>query len=125
MQCGVHDPRLHLGRDRCRPTRARRVLAKRIDATVQEALAPQRHLATIEARLDSDVLVLPTLGGQQDHERALLKPSLHSPALGQHTKLPLGALVQFDRLGNPHRSSPRGDWSMPARISSTTSRALH
>jgi hypothetical protein len=28
-----------------------------------------------------------------------LNPSLHSPALGQHTKLPLGVLVQLRRRG--------------------------
>jgi hypothetical protein len=125
MQSGVHDPRFHLRRDRSRPARARRVLAKRIDAAFQKTLAPQRNLAAIEARLDSDVLVLQTLGGQQHHERPLLQPGLNSPALGQHAKLPLGVLVQFNRLGNPHRSSLLGDWSMPSQISSITSRALH
>ena len=35
---------------------------------------------------------------------------------GQHPKLPLRLRIQFDRLGNPHRSSLLGDWSMPVRI---------
>jgi hypothetical protein len=125
VQRGLHDPRLHLGRDRGRPTTARRVLAQRIDAAVKEALAPQRHLAPIQARLDGDVLVLPTLGGQQNHERSLLQSRLHRSAFGKHTQLPLGELIQFDRLGNPHRSSLLGRWSMPSHLSSTTSRALH
>ena len=119
----MHDSRLHLSRDRGRPPRARRVLAKRIDATVQEALAPQRHLAAIKADLNGDVLVLQTLGGQQDYQRPLMKSYLNSSALGQHAKLPLGVLVQFDRLGNSHRSSLLGDWSR--QLSSITSRALH
>ena len=59
------------------------------------------------------------------HKRPLMKPSLYSQALGEHTKLPLGVLVQLNRLGNPHRSSLLGGWSMPGTMSSTTSRALH
>jgi len=125
VQRGVQDARLHLSRNGGGPTRARRVLAKRIDACVQKPLTPQRHLAAIKTRLDRDVLVLPALGGKQDYERTLLESGLHAPALGQHTKLPRGALVQFNRLGNPHRSSLLGDWSMPWQLSSITSRALH
>ena len=104
MQCGVHDPRLHLGRDRCRPTRARRVLAKRIDATVQEALAPQRHLPSIELDLGGYVLVPPTPGRQQDHSGALLHARFDAPASGQDAQLPLGLRAQFDLLRNSHRS---------------------
>jgi len=37
-----------------RPVRGA-VLAKRIDAGIQEALAPQRHLAAVKVSLDSDV----------------------------------------------------------------------
>jgi len=65
------------------------------------------------------------LGNQQDHQRPLLKPNLYSTALGQHTKLPLGVLVQLNRRCNPDRSSVLGDWSMPRQTSSITSRALH
>ena len=58
-------------------------------------------------------------------QRALLQPSLHCAALGQHTKLPLGVLIQFNRLGNPHCSNLLERLSMPTNISSITSRALH
>ena len=111
MQGDVHDARLHLGRDRRGASRTWRVLAKGIDAAVREALPPQRHLAAIEADLDGDVLVLQAPGGQQNDLRPLLKPSLHSTALGQRTKLPLRVLIQFNRLGNPHDSSLLGHWS--------------
>jgi class 3 adenylate cyclase len=125
MQRDVHDARLHLSRDRGRTTRARRVLAKRIDAAVQETLPPQRHLAPIQPDFDCDVLVLLALGGKQDHLRPLLQSGLYAAAPCQNTKLALGVLVQFNRFGNPHRSRLLGDWSMLRLISSITSRALH
>jgi hypothetical protein len=118
VQRDVHDARLQLGRHRGWASRARRVLAKRIDATVQEALAPQRHLASIQTRLHGNVLVLPPLGGQQDHECSLLEPGLHSSTFDEHTQFPLGVLVQFNRLGNSHRSSLLRDWRRPPTISS-------
>jgi hypothetical protein len=90
-----------------------------------KALAPQRHLASIQVRLHGNVLVLPPLGGQQDHECSLLEPGLHSSTFGEHTQFPLGVLVQFNRLGNSHRSSLLRDWRRPPTISSETSRALH
>ncbi len=114
MQRGMHDARLHRRRDRGGSTCARSILAKRIDAAVQKTLTPQRHLPAIEPRLERDVLVLPACGGHQDHERSLLKPSLHSPALGQHTKLPLGVLVQFNRLGDPLFDAIAFDFLAPA-----------
>jgi hypothetical protein len=91
----------------------------------KEALAPQRDLAPIQARLDGDVLVLPPLGSQQHHERALLQSGLHRAALGKHPQFPLGDLIQFNRLGNSHGSSLLERMSMPMELSSANSRALH
>ena len=115
VQRDVNDARLHLGRDRGVWTRTRSVLAQSIDAAVQETLTSQRHLAPVEPDLHCEALILSAIRGEQDHACPLLQPSLHSPGLGKHTKLPLGRLVQFDRHGDPHRSS-LGDWGVPAQI---------
>jgi hypothetical protein len=40
----------------------RAILAQRVDAAGQEALAPQGNLASIKTRLHGYVLVLPTFG---------------------------------------------------------------
>jgi hypothetical protein len=121
----LQDVRLHFASDGGCATRARRVLSQRVDATLLEPMTPQRHLTSIQRNLDGDVLVLPALGCQQDHTRSLLKPGLDTPLLGQASQLALGRAIKFDRLGNSHRFSLLGRWSMPNQLSSITSGALH
>jgi hypothetical protein len=79
VQRHLQNPRLHFGRDRGRTTRARRILSQGVDTSFQEAAAPQPHLATIEAHLRGDVLVLQALSGKQDDPGALLQPGLDTP----------------------------------------------
>src|SRR5437867_3091562 len=125
MQGHLQDLRLQLGRHGGRTTRARRVLPQRIDATLQEPASPQCDLTAIQADIDGDLLVLPALRSQQDHSSPLLKPRLDTPALGQHPQFALGTSIQFDLLGNPHRSSLLAYSSMPREISSLTFTPLH
>lgn len=87
-------------------------------------LAHRDH-AAVQASRNGNILVCPTLGGQQHHERSLLEPGLNRSVFGDHTQLELGALIQFNRLGNPHRSSLLERLSVPTQLSSITSRALY
>ena len=75
VQCGLDDACLHLGRDRGCAARAWGVLAKCLDATLQEPPAPQRDLAAVQMNLSGNLLVLPALGSKQDHRGSLLQPS--------------------------------------------------
>lgn len=45
------------------------------------------------------------LGSKKDHARALRHGSLAAPAIGQDAQLPLELRIQFDLVGNSHRSN--------------------
>jgi hypothetical protein len=77
------------------------------------------------SRNGGDVLVLPALSGQQHDAGSLLNSSLDAAPLGKNKQFVLRRGIQLDRLGNSHRSSLLGGWSMPREISSITSGAVH
>ncbi|MEO8923665.1 MAG: hypothetical protein ABI330_12730 [Caldimonas sp.] len=114
-------------------------MQQRLDTAFNEAPAPQRDLASIEIDLNGNVLVLPALSGKQNHSGALLHTSLNAPALGRCAAparparpsacawkmRPLDLRVQFDTVGNSHRSSLLERMSVQHDISFINSSALH
>jgi hypothetical protein len=126
LECSVtcQMSRLHLGRDGGRAPRARCVLAQRIDAALQEPLAPQRHLTTVQSNLVGDVLVLPAWAASRSRERAAERLRLDASALGQDPQLALGHASSS--IVSATRIAP-ASWALEYAevISSTTSSALH
>lgn len=125
VQRRVDDARLDLGRHARCASRTRSVSPQRLDAAVQKTPPPQRHLPPIELDFGGDVLVLPTLGSQKDQACSLLHPRFYPPALGQDAQLPLGLRIQFDLVGNSHRSSLLEHLSLHLQISSFNYGAPH
>ena len=104
----MHDPRLHFRADGRGPPGARRVLAQRVDATLQKAAAPQGDRAPVEADFDSDLLVLPAFGGKQNKLRTLTKTRFNAALPRQSTQFLLRLRIESDRLRNSHRLPSKG-----------------
>ncbi|MDN8618145.1 hypothetical protein QZH52_34160 [Variovorax ginsengisoli] len=100
------------------------IVQQGLHPAVQEALAPQGHLAPIQIDLGGDVLVLPALSGQQHDLDPLLRASLDAASARQGRQLSLNSGTQFDSWSNAHDDLRRGR-GVPHQISSTLSSALH
>ncbi len=121
----VHDARFKLGGHAGGAPGARRIVHQGLNPAVQEALAPQGHLASVQIDLGSDVLVLPILRGQQHDPGSLLHAGLNAAAPGERSQLPFGNSIQFDLPGNAHGSNLRKAWYAQYTLSSIISSALH
>ena len=108
---------------------ARKVALDTLKTELNVALAPTSHLHAPHAQLLGDVLVLQTLGGQQDDACALRQPHARAPGTRKTRQLDFLFFAQFDNRGYSHLFSPMQTevehWRGSHHLSSLKNRTLH